>query len=306
MIQGAAKGIYRHTERLGLNQAFQDAVQGLQSGSSTPRRAITNTRWSLDRGRFVDDQEERLVAQISRLRRRNKDLGKLLQAAMDDLSGQIDQLEESSNVKTDPQALALVVAKLQYVQIYLEDSTLPLGGKSSDREEPSSRSIEAGDEETSRAEDPASQEEEAETSTIHAKPGSEPSDLPLRRRLPERASQSASAPSPSRRPKTKTSEDSKGRTDSPLRTSLQQSRPSLAESSFSWMLGASPPNAHFGSSTPFSPEQERKATARGKNGYLFGDAHSATGDPKATKSQAQQEDSEGFTLGTLKGAPRGL
>ena len=261
MISGAAKGMYRHTERLGLNQALRDAVQGLQSGNGSPR---PTARWSLDKGRIVED-DEKLRSRIESLQTRSKGLGKLLQAAMEDLSGYIKQAE--SEAKVDPYALSLVLAKLQYIQIYLEDSSLPFGNGA-----------------------PESRGDSGETALTAT------SNLPMR----ETHQASKATPSPTRRPR-------QARTESPLRASFKQSRPSLAESSYSWMLGDSPANSHFGSSSPFSPEQERKAatqgsdqkaSARGKVGFLFGDQSTA----KAVEgSGPAREDSEGFTMGTLRG-----
>ena len=278
MISGAAKGMYRHTERLGLNQALRDAVQGLQSGSISPRRTA---RWSLDKGRNVDD-DEKLKARIEKLQARSKDLGKLLQAAMEELSDHIKQAE--SDAKADPYALSLVLAKLQYVQIYLEDSSLPFGSGSPSESQ--------GDHSAEMA-----------APSGHIKAVSTPSDVPTRR-ADQPSEASTKAPSPTRRPK------SKARTESPA--SFQQSRPSLAESSYSWMLGDSPANSHFGASSPFSPEQKRKSTAkgseqerkaaRGKAGFLFGDQSTAKAAAESSTVPMQEDDSEGFTMGTLKGA----
>ena len=307
LIQGAAKGVYKQSERLGLNQAFRDAVQGLQSGSNSPRRPTPNLRWSLDRGRVVEDQEGQLRARITTIDYRNQELAKLLQAAMEDLSIQIDKSEEPENNKDRATALALILAKIQYVQIYLEDPSLPLGGSSPTREESEpGRNRKTGQGAIDKIDEPSSEpaNQPKDSSGGYDKSLSSPSDLPLRRGSMGRPSGAKSTPSPTRRPKPRTTQDSEGRTESPLRASFQQSRPSLAQSSFSWMLGNSPGNAPFGASSPFSPEQERKAVARGKAGFLFGDQKQENASAEGSNSKAQREDSEGFTLGTLKGLPK--
>ena len=308
LIQGAAKGMYKQTERLGLQQAFREAVQGLQSGNSSPRRSTPTSRWSLDRGRDEGDLEDQLRARVRAVNRRNKELARLLQVAMGDLSGQICHFEEVRADQEAANSLALILAKLQYVQIYLEDASLPLAGSSSPvREEQSNKQDDRILVKDGREASPGASGNRGDSVGGHEKSFSAPSDLPLRRRSSSRTGGAvASTLSPTRRPKSKVAQDVNARTESPLRTSFQHPRPSLAESSLSWMLGGSPANAHFGSASPFSPEQERKGQERktgprGKSAFLFGDEKPEKADSEAHKLPPAKEDSEGFTLGTLKG-----
>ncbi len=126
-LQGAARGVLARGEKLGINRAVREAVgevrknmQGLSQNNS-PRRSGESARWSLDDGGPVPPQSKGVVA----MEQRNKQLAIMLEDALNDLR----KLSASENGEKDSKpsdAIDLVIAKVQFVQVYLEDSAIPL------------------------------------------------------------------------------------------------------------------------------------------------------------------------------------
>jgi TBC1 domain family member 5 len=129
LLQGAARGVFDRGERLGINQAVRDAVgevkknmQGLQASraNSKTRRTPDVTRWSLDEGRPVPASSRFESAMKSR----NQQLAYMLDQAMADLR---DASVETDADKDDYiKAIDIAVARVGFVKVYLEDSTMPL------------------------------------------------------------------------------------------------------------------------------------------------------------------------------------
>ncbi|KAB8297186.1 hypothetical protein EYC80_002564 [Monilinia laxa] len=126
---GAAKGFYNRGERLGINQAVRDAMeevkknmQGLQTprSSNSPRRANGASRWSLDDGRVVPAS----TAIMATMNERNRQLALMLDHAMKDLRS-VSVSQEGDREKYI-EAMDIAIAKVDFVKVYLEDSTIPL------------------------------------------------------------------------------------------------------------------------------------------------------------------------------------
>lgn len=129
LFQEAAKGVLERGERLGINQALRDAVgevrknmQGLQTprSNSTRSRTSEGARWSLDEGRTIHPSK----ADISAMNARNQQLSLMLDAAMADLRAV--SVSKESDKEECVKAVDLAIAKVDFVKIYLEDSTMPL------------------------------------------------------------------------------------------------------------------------------------------------------------------------------------
>jgi TBC1 domain family protein 5 len=288
ILQEAAKGAFKQGEKLG--SSLRGALQGFQQGNNSPRRALENIRSTLNEGRLVVSSNENLSAKINALEDRNKELAKMLQDAMDDLSAQARIFEERK-AEDDANALTLSIAKLHFVHVYLENSTLPLHPEAEENtqvlqqdEQPahptlgSDKAVIAESSQGLRARERSGSDQTTESPTR---------SKPVRRRPP--TALATAAP------------EEKVGTQQSL---FQRPRPALAESSFSWMLGDDRSKSNFVSASPLAPEQIRKPTAiRSKAGFLFGDKD----DDKAAKDKPneEQEDDEGFTMGTLKAAREG-
>ncbi|KAI9646210.1 hypothetical protein NHQ30_005650 [Ciborinia camelliae] len=125
---GAAKGVYNRGERLGINQALRDAMeevkknmQGLQTPRSSSSRKTTGaSRWSLDDGHVVPAS----TAVMATMNERNRQLAVMLDHAMKDLRSV--SLSQESDREKYIEAMDIAIAKVDFVKVYLEDSTMPL------------------------------------------------------------------------------------------------------------------------------------------------------------------------------------
>lgn len=287
IIQEAAKGVYSRGEKWGVNKALRGAVEGLQSGSNYSRRQLDGSRWSLDEG----PSTSQLAAEIKTLEQRSKGLAKLLDKAIGELWEQQRQCSNEKN-EASANALSLAIAKIQFVQVYLENPTMPFTG-----ENPESETAIPKDSVKATTNDMLMRE-------------SQPAQLPS---LDTRSSS-----------RTYTSEDpgtlqidsekgSEGRSETPTNATPDVSvpkvrpqslpfhhpRPSLAQSSFSWMLGEDQRKSSFVSPTPFPADRR---AARQKADLLFGEGKVDTeGKTQKGNGGEESDDEEVINLGTLKG-----
>ena len=129
ILQEAARGMYDRGEKWGVNKAVRDAVgevrknvQTLQSRAATPGRDAADTVHTNYSTPGPSSQEE-LLQRINELETRNKALGKMLGSAVSQLWKEHEDTP-SKDAKTN--AATMAIAKVQLIQVYLEDSTLAL------------------------------------------------------------------------------------------------------------------------------------------------------------------------------------
>ncbi|SLM35578.1 Rab-GTPase-TBC domain [Lasallia pustulata] len=317
VIQEAAKGVYSRGERWGVNKAIRGAVQGLQSGNSSPGRQPEAPRWSLDDGKTVASPAQ-ITARIQALEERNKGLAKMLGKAMEELS---IQQKEFAKQKADAaaEALGLAIAKVQFVQVYLEDPTISLPNESSDvsaTDEPQPSAAQAliiRAKSTKPLEPSASSPKAIRALISHSgqdaamdstEPGPNITVVPIPTPAPPPTSSPKPDTNPKAQPRTPVPDrlQSKVPNDRPRPSPFHHPRPSLAQSSFSWMLGEDQRKSSFVSASPFPSEKRRQNAGRGE---LFGEEKNNGKGPYVTKGKKAAEggdDDEGFTLGTLRGA----
>ncbi|MCJ1284204.1 hypothetical protein MMC26_003535 [Xylographa opegraphella] len=309
ILHEAAKGVYSRSEKWGVGKALLGAVQGLQSGSNSPRRLPgPDVRWSLNSGQAVSSLDNNeLTSRIEALEERNKALAKMLEKAMEDLWAQ-EKLFDKEKQEDAANALTLAIAKVQFVQVYLEDSTMPLVPEAP-AQEPSKPSEPASEQailenDGTAAGAPHSQGEKTSISpaasatqtTKHETKAIEPSEPHDHPRALKIQSPTASAP-PNPLPVSK---------PRPGLSPFHHPRPSLAQSSFSWILGDDQRKSSFVSASAFAPEERRLNPARAKAGFLFGDDKHEEGKGRKGRDEKGGEDGDGdgddgFRLGTLKG-----
>lgn len=315
LLQGAVKGALERGERLGINRAVQGAVnevkknmQGLsQSPSSLGRRSSDMIRWSLDEGRAVSSPRRNIVA----LEQRNKSLARMLDEALGDLR-KISSLEEVT-VSRSTEAIDIAIAKVQFVQVYLEDSTMPLPSEmpenviaeASEKLLPNQSAPKLVHRQQSQARDGAS-------SIDASQPATRPVDSKSSQNEEVTKAPSESLSSTSNvLPTIATGTDNlhvniKPREDRPQ--APVPTRSSLAQSSFAWMLEPDAPSSSTPSSTspkqssPFLTSGRKPGTGpkREKTAFLFGD------DPEETIYQSRkpsmpQDSEDGFNLEAMKG-----
>ena len=315
ILQDAAKGVYSRSEKWGVGKALAGAVQGLQSGSSSPRRLpMAGVRWSTDDEKSITMiSNEQLTSRIDTLEQRNKALAKMLENSIEDLYVQ-EKVFEKEEQESAANTLSLAIAKIQFVQVYLEDASMPLVS-----EEPSQEAKQPGaiaSETVAGIEDqamPTAQRPHSLATVSTEKNDDQPeSSQESTTKKEESGNAGAVSDTPT---KTDTSKPTEVLPDSNLAKSrpgpspFHHPRPSLAQSSFSWMLGEDQRKSSFVSASPFAPEQKRKNPARVKAGFLFGDdkvesqkAKHPNG-KKGKEKEKQNDEDGGFTLGTLKGIP---
>ncbi|KAK2630218.1 hypothetical protein QTJ16_001038 [Diplocarpon rosae] len=128
IFQGAANRVFDKAERLGINQAVRDAVdeakknmQGLQTSRNNSRGRRSNImRWSLDEGRSIPNTR----AYLAEVHARNQQLAGMLDQAMTDLRAV--SVSPDGDKEKYVQAMDMAIAKVEFVKVYLEDSTMPL------------------------------------------------------------------------------------------------------------------------------------------------------------------------------------
>lgn len=308
ILQGAAKGVLERGERLGINKAVRDAVgevkkniQGLSPSASISRR------------NFDIISAKKAIASTER---RNKQLGRMLDGALDDLRK--ISLSDNETEKVS-EALDVVISKVQIVQSYLEDSSMPLPV------EPHLN--------ISAVPFPP------KTALKSWGPGQNTTNMPTERNLPDQTRSRPVSPSkPSARrlsevlvgslaerledsdvnllatidvaaPKTSPKSGREGPSTTRRLQTPMPARTSLAQSSFSWMLEPEETSTSATKSTspkqssPFLGPGRRPITgnSRANAPFLFGDDVESI-DAKSRKLGVQSTEEEGFNLGTIKGA----
>ena len=249
IIQETAKGLYTQGEKWGVTKALRGAVQGLQSGQVTPRRPLHRSRWSTDSKKSVDTNSTTdLLRKVESLEQRNKSLAQLLKAAMDELWAERKANQNDKDPADD--SLNLAIAKVQFVQVYLENPNLSLP---TDNAEDEKTAVHQGSHSTSQRQtndpdidqsilqpklDGAAEEKAAATTSSVLLPSPSP---------PE-----SSAPvAPSTPPPLNEKRTVVGSED---RQFPQQPRPTIAQSPYSWMLGEAKPKSGFVATSPLKPE----------------------------------------------------
>ena len=220
-----------------------------------------------------------LTQRIQELEDRNKILAKMLGTALDSLRERKERKTES-NPETEDESFNITLAKLQFVQVYLADSEIPIPA-----EEPQDNHNNGKDEAKARlhtAEVPVT--EKASSGKELGSPASETLDSPK----PAVPMQEGI---PVQRTKLKEKDKAVPRTDLPP---ARRQRPSLAESSFSFMLGEGRHRSSFVSSASAPPEQRRGIEPESKpKQAVVGEKE---GDSKGTESE-----DDGFTMSSLRG-----
>ncbi|KAK1245127.1 hypothetical protein MKX08_004756 [Trichoderma sp. CBMAI-0020] len=271
-VENIFQGMMEKSEKLGINRAVRDAVgeikrnmQGLNEGLSSPYQ----------RGSLADDVAAKALAAMEK---RNQQLASLLDETVLSLKAL-----SLSNLEDRARSLDLIevaAAKVQFVQIYLQDASL---------------SIPAMD--IAVNEEPQAVSEKKEESKVKKTSSAEKENQPLSPRSSTTNVSTpnlAKAPSILREPK----KSSKNSDSLPASTSIAKhetksntvlseirpnvqplvsipTRSTIAQSSFSWMLEpdeSGPPQTPTASKSPTIQQKKRMNNAsREKNAFLFGE-----------------------------------
>lgn len=309
LLHDAAKAVYQRGEKWGVNQAVRDAVdevkknmQGLQTGSPPPRREMAIGRWSLDEGGYAQEPPKFDLKSVERLEERNKVLARMLEEALEELDRyKTGQQKGEQRIEEDAAAWGLAVAKVQFVKSHLADSDLALI-----EGEEAPKDVSAGDADNADVNQGELSPTEKATPRSFIDSNSHPPSSAIDPILPF-----SDVPAESTiENENSTTENSVYLTPKNGNSSLQGSRPSLADSPFSWMLGENNNNSNsnnsnndlndwrsgFNASFP-TPATERtriqlgydgkknKKADNSKVGFLFGGGDDRTGDDKGEKKK---------------------
>ncbi|KAI0857251.1 rab-GTPase-TBC domain-containing protein [Xylaria cubensis] len=124
LFQGAAKNVLEQGERLGINQAVRDAMLEI-------RRNVQEAKTSMKTSRDLFSEPARpnnAIHAVAAMDRRNQRLASMLDEQITTLTnvGNTTAEVDGEDKQKAQDALALAVARLQFIKVYLEDSTLAL------------------------------------------------------------------------------------------------------------------------------------------------------------------------------------
>ncbi|KAJ2898706.1 WD repeat domain-containing protein [Zalerion maritima] len=291
LFSGAAKNVLQQSEKLGINQAVRDAVGDIRRGWTDVRSQAGTPRSSSSLA---------VTTALAAMERRNRQLALMLDEAFNDLKALSD------DGKSGKEAIEMVAAKVHFVKVHLEDSTLVLADEDSNDKAASEDSIEpVRNPSSSLISNSATPETPPSSPPNRAKQGvldealSQSSAPGLDSGVPEAQSprmtpkvetvktlggeEQQAGNSPSAKPTTSTTladED-----PSPVRPQALPTRSTLAQSSFAFMLedpdtkremgtaaGSAPPSLTVSHSRAHKRITSTGASAsRGRNAFLFGE-----------------------------------
>ncbi|KAF2224269.1 rab-GTPase-TBC domain-containing protein [Elsinoe ampelina] len=261
LLQNAAKDVLSRGEKWGINKAVRDAVEEVRKGvrdiqtmqTPTPprRHSRVQSRGGIAPPMFgggarLPDVERKLSA----LQRRNEQLAAMLKEATDELweFQRVASEGEQGVGEEKVSGLGMSIARVGFVQVYLEDPSIPLPVEEEKRAE-----VMGGVE--------GVKEGKAEGKESEA--GVQIQSSPPKLEIPE--------PEPAVRRQVV-------EVPKPATPSLDPnvSRPTLAQSSFSWMLGQEE------RSSPFMESGSSSASRPRSRGFLFGDEEEEGADETPT------------------------
>ncbi len=119
LFQGAAKGVLERGEKLGINQAVRDAMVEIRRNVSEARSSI-----KANRDLYPEPRPNTTTRGVAMMEQRNKQLA----AMLDDTISKLKALATSpiDDQKKHIEELEVAAAKVQFVKVYLEDSTMTL------------------------------------------------------------------------------------------------------------------------------------------------------------------------------------
>ncbi|KAE9978353.1 hypothetical protein EG327_007423 [Venturia inaequalis] len=300
LLGDTARGVLSRGEKWGFNMV-RDAVgevrknvQNLQSGQPSPRLGPTHRA---TKSEVSNNIAASVLRKMTALEDRNRRLATMLETAVADLWKIEKQVAEKIEVEGQSDALSIAVAKVQFVQVFLQDSTLPLPPEDpvQDSDVPKIEEPKAEEPELIAAADaiepapallPTHTDGAPETSVSPPRQPAIPmaSSPPMSISVPPTNTPPASLPTTSL-----TAEHASG---TPVSSSLtpKQSRPKIEQSSFSWMLGqAHEHRKSFIDPQPLSPAEKRFHAAHGGDdkGFLFGEENDVVGEPPKKPDKAK-------------------
>ncbi|KAI1486135.1 rab-GTPase-TBC domain-containing protein [Biscogniauxia mediterranea] len=274
LFQGAAKGVLERGEKLGINQAVRDAMVEI-------RRNVQEAKSSMKSGRdlFSEPGPNAAAMQaVAVMDQRNKRLAAMLDESVTTLKAlAMSDLEDKEDMQA---SLGVAAAKIQFVKVYLEDSTMDLPDENVDSTPPHAADPTTEDNKKTSAE-PPSEEVAAMSLNVPTKKTDTP-DSDDTASAPKASSPDPPAPPTTR--ETHHQNAAAGSTADPLGASSEVSpraqppkaperplpiptRSSIAQSSFAWMLEPNEPAAAASLSSPLATTTSTSTTTTSSSSF---------------------------------------
>ncbi|KKP04049.1 hypothetical protein THAR02_03841 [Trichoderma harzianum] len=271
-VENMIQGVLEKSEKLGINQALRDAVgeikrnmQGLNEGLSSPYPRVV----------LADDGAAKALAVMQR---RNDQLASLLEETVMSLRAlSVSNLEDKAR---SLDIIEVAAAKVQFVQIYLQDASMDIPTADSPTSEEAQLAAEKREDKEIKKAPPPEKENQplSPVSGTNAlgpnlsKADSKLGDMKKSEEIKDPLSDAAEATSNDSKKEEVLSE---GQPRAPVVVSIP-ARSTIAQSSFSWMLEpeeSGPPQTPPIGKSPTSQQKRRNNNAsREKNAFLFGEA----------------------------------
>ncbi|KAH8423277.1 GTPase-activating protein GYP6 [Aspergillus melleus] len=283
LFQDVSEGIQRRTESWGVAKAVRGAVseakknmQTIQAEHYSRQRYDEASSAHTSGASYTHDSDAvvHLKTKVEALEARNQMLAKTLSQALNDIRSRMMKAEGLDTTTADTVKQALT--KVQSVQTCLENPSSPLA---------------SGVRTPNAAADTDSDKISAALPLGGGKPEDETSS--------SNKSPPVAAEPLAKSPTSPVANDFKSRSRPHIPSSMplrHATRPSLADSEFSWMLGGNRHLSSFVSPASVPPEQTRHGETKGKPNNLFGN-----GDDELRRADA---DLDGLALRSLRG-PKG-
>ncbi|KAG8416724.1 hypothetical protein J3458_007287 [Metarhizium acridum] len=277
-FQGAARGANRvleRSEKLGINQAVRDAMGEIRRNV----QSFNEARQAQRSPRHIVSDEGASKA-LAAMERRNKELAGLLNDTVTNL-----KTLSLSGFEDEAKSLELIevaAAKIQFVQIYLEDSTLDVPVFSTPKNKPASspEGKEKAVEEATETKATTANRTYGTPATSSDSPTPDISKLVINE---EKRSSKKDAADPEKMDASRDDQPGEASPSDPLGNNTVEVRPApvptrstLAQSSFSWMLEpdeTTPSRAPAASKSPTTQHSKRHSNnlSRERNAFLFGE-----------------------------------
>lgn len=305
LIQGVSDTLQKRAEGWKVPKVVREAVgevrrnmNNLPSGTASPRNSF-----DVQQVPPIEPSEglpglENLRRRLSAFEKRNVALAKMIGDALEELRTQKQFLNPNQASATE-ESFNIALAKIQFVQVYLVDSEIPIPAEPhfATREDGEGQSESQSEiVKTNESEVPVSTEgsrtSAVATQQTDATPDtSSTSSEAVNRSSAGRAELVDAGARPSAYPKETDERSLQQSTGRP-----QQSRPTLAQSPLSWILGEGQHRSEFVSSSTPPPEQRRDSVPKLRPKHLFPDGKDVE-DRNGSNSEG-----DGFTMSSLRGS----
>lgn len=283
LFQDVAGGLQKRTEGWNVSKVVRSAVgevrRNMNSYQTSHSRqpsadVLYGERRSLD-GRA---EEIRQVAQrkIEELETRNKVLAKMLDDALQSLRS--TKLASSESPEDTDQSFNMSLAKIQFVSVYLTNSDIPIPPEVPIPKE--EKSLPKISKENSRT---PTDTAKSESSTPCTEPSSQGKEAATTEEPKKETQEAASSP------------QLLGGDENARSSAGHKSRPSLMDSSFSFMLGENRHRSSFVTSAAALPEHRRESESKTRSAQLSNEAKAQQG------RRGSESDDDGFTLTKMRG-----